>query len=200
MRWSARQIVSKVRWVYMLQWSLCSLTINISLKHHPLHCTMGNCIFRSSAEKVRVIVYGGEELEFKSSIKVRTIISGSYQGYSLVHKTLPYAALPPNTKLEPGEVYYLMPPLSQSSSPKVSSKLANEETCGKKKKLKIVLTRQQLELLLRNSSQLKSKGIAIRLSDGLGNGDCKWHPSLAAIPEVQAFWILHSRLRSACYK
>ncbi|CAI0460548.1 unnamed protein product [Linum tenue] len=55
-------------------------------------------------------------------------------------------------------------------------------------KVKIVLTRQQLELLLKNAKELKNKGIRIRVSQS--HKECnsrKWQPSLATIPEVKIF-------------
>ncbi|CAI0374322.1 unnamed protein product [Linum tenue] len=55
-------------------------------------------------------------------------------------------------------------------------------------KVKIVLTRQQLELLLKNAKELRNKGITIRVSRS--RKECnsrKWQPSLAAIPEVKKF-------------
>ncbi|KAF9679416.1 hypothetical protein SADUNF_Sadunf06G0012900 [Salix dunnii] len=147
---------------------------------------MGNCIDvmpYSSAERSRVLIHNGGEKEFRSSTPVKKITSGRYGGYILVKRELPYASLPPDTVLEPGEVYYLMPPLDQPYRLEVSSKLTGQETCAGRK-VKIVVTRQQLELLLRNSKQLKLRGIAVQFSESFKEGKRKWQPSLVTIPEV----------------
>ncbi|CAK7323310.1 unnamed protein product [Dovyalis caffra] len=147
---------------------------------------MGNCIdvlCYSSAEKSKVLIHNGGEKEFKASTRIRKITSGRYCGHMLVHSALPYAPLPPETRLEPGEVYYLVPPLDQPCRLEVSSKLAGQETCTGRK-VKIVVTRQQLELLLRSSKQLKSKGITVRISESFKEGDRKWQPTLVTIPEI----------------
>ncbi|KAJ6380642.1 hypothetical protein OIU77_029524 [Salix suchowensis] len=150
---------------------------------------MGNCIdFMpcSSAERSKVLIHNGGEKEFKSSTPVKKITSGRYGGYILVNRALPYAPLPPDTVLEPGEVYHLMPPLDQPCRLEVSSKLTGQEACAGRK-VKIVVTRQQLELLLRNSKQLKLRGIAVQFSESFKEGKRKWRPSLVTIPEVQKF-------------
>ncbi|KAF2288831.1 hypothetical protein GH714_016305 [Hevea brasiliensis] len=124
----------------------------------------------------------GEEKEFKASTLVKKITSGRYRGYKIVPHALPFSALPANTKLELGELYYLMPPLMKKPfSSKDCFKLANQTT-RTKQKAKIVLTRQQLELLLRNV-EFMSKGIAVRFSGSFREGYGKWQPSLAAIQE-----------------
>uniref|UniRef100_A0A6N2K0V4 Uncharacterized protein n=1 Tax=Salix viminalis TaxID=40686 RepID=A0A6N2K0V4_SALVM len=110
---------------------------------------MGNCIdFMpcSSGERSKVLIHNGGEKEFKSSTPVKKITSGRFGGYILVNRALPYAPLRADTVVEPGEVYHLMPPLDQP---------CRQEACAGRK-VKIVVTRQQLELLLRNSKQLKS--------------------------------------------
>lgn len=149
---------------------------------------MGNCIdvmCHQPAEKSRVIMFNGEEKEFKASTTVKNITSGRYRGLKIVHHALPLSPLPPNAKLEPGELYYLVPPLVKPKSLKVSSKLANQATCTKKK-VKIVLTRQQLDLLLRNA-EFKSKGVAVQFSGSFSEPSRKWQPSLATIQEFQKF-------------
>ncbi|KAL9361166.1 hypothetical protein Peur_043951 [Populus x canadensis] len=159
---------------------------------------MGNCIdvlSYSSAERSKVLIHNGGEKEFKSSTRVQKITSGRYGGYMLVHSALPYVPLPPDTRLEPGEVYHLMPSLGQPCRLEVSSKLAGQETCASRK-VKIVVTRQQLELLLRNSKQFRSKGIAVRFSESFKEGERKWRPSLVTIPEEDYYLYLLSGFSS----
>ncbi|KAK2652712.1 hypothetical protein Ddye_012568 [Dipteronia dyeriana] len=73
---------------------------------------MGNCIHVVSDEshqKVRVVTLDGKEKEFKASTPIKRITSGRYSGYKLVHQSEAQLLLPHDTKLEPGEAYYLVP-------------------------------------------------------------------------------------------
>ncbi|KAK9935859.1 hypothetical protein M0R45_012734 [Rubus argutus] len=148
---------------------------------------MGNCIcvpFHQHKEKVKVVVFNGGVEEFSASTTVEEITTGPYIGYKLVHQANPYTPLPPNTKLEPGEVYHLVPTLAWLNKHLVPSKIAHQEqeSC-KRQKVKIVVTREQLELLLNGAKKLRSKEIG---SFGLQE-PLKWRPSLAIIPEVRRF-------------
>ncbi|KDP32905.1 hypothetical protein JCGZ_13686 [Jatropha curcas] len=141
---------------------------------------MGNCIdvlSQEPAEKSTVLVYNGEEKEFKASTQVKKIVSGGYRRYKIVHHALPFSPLPSNTKLEAGELYYLVPPF-------VKPKSASQET-HRKQKVKIVLTRQQLQFLLRNAKEFKSKGFTVGFSTSFREENRKWQPSLATIQEVE---------------
>ncbi|KAK3218793.1 hypothetical protein Dsin_012763 [Dipteronia sinensis] len=114
-------------------------------------------------QKVRVVTLDGKEKQFKASTAIKRITSGRYSGYRLVHQSQPQLLLPPDTKLEPGEAYYLV------SDPSVFRKTSGQESC-KTQRVKIVISRQQLELLLRNSESFR-----------------RWEPSLASIPECTTF-------------
>lgn len=50
--------------------------------------------------------------------------------------------------------------------------------------MKIVITRQQLELLLTSANKFQSGKVSVRFSENLMKQYGKWHPSLASIPEV----------------
>lgn len=67
----------------------------------------------SQKKKIKVLIFNGGEKEFNASTPVEKITSGPYNGFELVHHAQPYSPLPPNTRLEPGEVYYLVPLLTQ---------------------------------------------------------------------------------------
>ncbi|XP_024932786.3 uncharacterized protein LOC112492764 [Ziziphus jujuba] len=153
----------------------------------PSTYTMGNCIkvsFRPPQEKIKAVVFNGEVEEFKASTSVEKITSGPYIGFKLVHRAQPHSSLPPNSKVEPG---HLVPYLTQPSKPLVSPKRANKESC-KRQKVKIVLTRDQLELLLRGAKKLHPPGdIAVQMLKSFGFEEASpiWRPSLATIPEPQ---------------
>lgn len=150
---------------------------------------MGNCIKVSSQppqEKIKVVVFNGGVEEFKASASVEKITSGPYIGFKLVPRAQSYSSLPPNSKLEPS---HLVPCLTQPTKPFVSPKRANKESF-KRQKVKIVMTRDQLELLLRRAKKLQPpRYIAVRMSKSFGfvQASPKWQPSLAIIPEVHGF-------------
>ncbi|KAF5728836.1 hypothetical protein HS088_TW21G00990 [Tripterygium wilfordii] len=138
---------------------------------------MGNCIevpFNPKKEKAKVFVFNGEEKEFEASTPVKKVTSDPYHGYKLAK---PYTPLLPTAKLKPGQV--VPPQLVHLCRPLVSSKLANKRQC-----VKIVLTMQQLELLLRNAKELKGKRVYLQFAGSSREGNQKWKPSLAFITEL----------------
>ena len=149
--------------------------------------TMGNCmnlVSYSQKKKIKVLIFNGGDKEFNASTPVEKITSGPYNGFELVHHAQPYSPLPPNTRLEPGEVYYLVPLLTQPNCPWMSLKTANHKT-GKRRTIKIVVTKEQFQLLLRSTEKFLSEEISVRSLGGFRVEGCqKWQPSLATIPEV----------------
>ncbi|KAJ0017372.1 hypothetical protein Pint_09454 [Pistacia integerrima] len=151
---------------------------------------MGNCIRGMSDEcheKVRVVSLNGAEKEFKASTPIKRIISGRYQGYKLVQHTKPFSPLPQDSKLEPGGIYYLVPDVPKvPCKPLISIEKAKQEI-RKTGKLKIVITKQQLEFLLRNAKKFQSGKLAVRFSESFEQDYRKWYPSLPPIEEVPDF-------------
>nr|CAN63130.1 hypothetical protein VITISV_001457 [Vitis vinifera] len=145
---------------------------------------MGNCIgqqlFSAPQENARVLVFnGGGEEEFKASTPVKEIISGIYHGYNLVHYAQPFLPLPPKAKLESGEVYYLVPDMLQPCRP---LKMGGNDSC-RSRSIKIVVTKQQLEFLLRSRKKFQPKVVRHVGKCWGKDGAQKWQPSLATIPE-----------------
>ncbi|KAG6695583.1 hypothetical protein I3842_09G105200 [Carya illinoinensis] len=105
---------------------------------------MGNCIdvlMHRPKEKIRVLMSDGGE-EFNAWAAAEKITRGPYNGLKLVDHGEPHSSLPPNTRLEPGEVYYLLPLQAQPPCPPIPSRTANPKT-GKRRKVKIVVTKEQ---------------------------------------------------------
>ncbi|CAN6552600.1 hypothetical protein C1H46_011897 [Malus baccata] len=148
---------------------------------------MGNCInFMSHPphEKIKVVIREGGQHKFKSSTPVQAIASSPHTGYKLAQPHMPLA---PDTKLDPVEVYHLVPDLAiLLGKALVPSKLVRQEGC-KGKKIKIVVTREELKLLLKSANKLRSKENGVRLSGRFGLEPPKWQPCLAIIPEVHHF-------------
>lgn len=176
-----------------LLFQICQRPPSINLMRvwiHFIHGIMGNCInvlSHSHHEKIKVHVFNGELIEFKASTTVEKITSGPYIGYNLVHHARPFSPLPPNGKLEPGEVYHLVP---LSFKPLVFPPGSDQENCGTQR-VKIVLTKAQLEMLLSSLGKFKHENIRIWFSgsyrSGSEEGSHKWRPSLGTIKEVQGF-------------
>ncbi|KAB2623720.1 hypothetical protein D8674_039923 [Pyrus ussuriensis x Pyrus communis] len=122
---------------------------------------MGNCInFMSHPPhgKIKVVIRKGGQRKFKAS-----------------------------TPLDPVKVYHVVPDLAiLLGKPLVPSKLVRQEGY-KRKKIKIVVTREELELLLKSANKPRSKENGVRLSGRFGLEPPKWQPCLAIIPEVHHF-------------
>lgn len=149
---------------------------------------MGNCIhipFSPSQGEVRVLIFNGGEKKFRASTPIKKIASGPYSGYKLVHPAQPNSPLPHSAKLIPGEVYYLLPHQKQFDSGFIVPKMSGKKT-SRRQFVKIVLTREQLELLLGNVKEFQSKNVYFRFSENFSENQ-KLKPSLAVIPEVENF-------------
>ncbi|KAI3765356.1 hypothetical protein L2E82_15388 [Cichorium intybus] len=127
---------------------------------------MGNCInSMQSQKKISVLVSDGREEKFKALTKVKKITNGPYHGYNLVHYAHPNSPMPPNAKLLPDEVYFLIPQKKR-----------------KPQKVKVVVTKKQLELLVRDAKDFHISKINPIFS-WHGDGSRKWQPTLATIQE-----------------
>ena len=145
---------------------------------------MGNCInlFLSPEEKAKVLIFNGEK-EFRASTLIKEASCGPYHGYESVHYSLPHSLLPPSTDPGPGEAGCLLPHLMQPHHHSISLKIIKKESC-QRRSIKILVSRQQFEFLLRDAKMFQSMKIAIRSSGTSKRGNRKWRPSLSTIPEV----------------
>ncbi|GJV24549.1 hypothetical protein Tco_1377244 [Tanacetum coccineum] len=143
---------------------------------------MGNCInlMQSPQRKIRVLDSDRGHENFKASTKVKKIISGAYQGYDAVHFANHNLRLLPSAKLLPADVYVLIPRKDQLFSEVVKHDSARE---SEPHKVKIVVTRRQLEFLVRNGKDFQISKINNPKSSRHRDGYRKWHPSLATIQE-----------------
>ncbi|KAL7605771.1 hypothetical protein Lser_V15G16779 [Lactuca serriola] len=128
---------------------------------------MGNCInCMQSQKKISVLVSNGGEEKVKALTKVKKLTHGPYPGYNLVHYAHPNSPMPPNAKLLPTEVYILIPQKEKESQ-----------------KVKIVVTRKQLELLVRDANKDFKISKINPVFSWNGVRSQKWQPSLATIQE-----------------
>ncbi|KAK8551719.1 hypothetical protein V6N13_120161 [Hibiscus sabdariffa] len=124
---------------------------------------MGNCISPSRVNKVKPVNGGEGETEYTVPTPVKQ-----------VHY------VPPPTRGEPG----CIPPTHHP----ISLKSIKNGGCQGRSSVKIVVSRRQLEFLLRNVEMFRSVKISIPSSGTFKPGnDRRWRPSLSAIPEVAGF-------------
>jgi len=118
----------------------------------------------------------GKEVEVDAPVAVQRTKSASEKRYILVRR-----------KLQHGEVYQLAPFMLQSDKPLVPCRTTNNRKL-KTRSVKIVVTAEQLELLLRGSKkfQIQRRVAGVRRTSGL-RGCQKWFPSLPTIQEVHNY-------------
>ncbi|CAJ1962684.1 unnamed protein product [Sphenostylis stenocarpa] len=137
---------------------------------------MGNCMACHSQPKThsRYPLIEGKESEVDTPVAVEQ--SASNKRYIVVR-----------TKLQHGEVYQLAPIMLQSDKPLVPCRTTNNRKL-KTRSVKIVVTAEELELLLRGSNkfQIQHRVARVRRSYGL-RGCQKWFPSLPTIQEVHNY-------------
>ncbi|KAK9023028.1 hypothetical protein V6N11_003261 [Hibiscus sabdariffa] len=123
---------------------------------------MGNCISPSRANKVKPVNGGEGEMEYTVPTPVKQ-----------VHHVLP---------LTHGE-----PVCTPPNHHPISLKIIKNGGCQGRSSVKIVVSRQQLEFLLRNVEMFRSVKISIPSSGTFKPGnDRRWRPSLSAITEIVA--------------
>ncbi|KAA0025575.1 hypothetical protein E5676_scaffold255G00250 [Cucumis melo var. makuwa] len=83
------------------------------------------------------------------------------------------------------EVQHSPPPLPV----RIDHSIVKPADKSKLPKATIVVSKQQLELILRKSKNFGSKGIAVQFSDRfkVDDGCPRWHPALPTIPEVRNY-------------
>ncbi|KAL4279244.1 hypothetical protein GQ457_03G037420 [Hibiscus cannabinus] len=123
---------------------------------------MGNCISPSRANKVKPVNGEEAEAEFRASTPVKK-----------VHY------FPPPAHVEAGCV----PPNHHP----ISLKIVRKEGCQGRSSVNIVVSRQQLDFLLRNVKMFRHVKTSSPSSGTFETGNRRWLPSLSAIPEVPGF-------------
>jgi len=136
---------------------------------------MGNCVACHSQpkNKTRFAPTEGREIEVNNaSVPVEKMNTASSKHYIAVCR-----------KVQHGEAYHLAPFIRQSGK-----RMTTDDGKMKKRIVKIVVTTEQLELLLSGSMkfQIKSRVFPVRKSSVMRRCP-KWLPSLPTIQELQNF-------------
>ncbi|KAK1307494.1 hypothetical protein QJS10_CPA10g00673 [Acorus calamus] len=147
---------------------------------------MGNCVvlLRSPPERLlRIVKSDGKILEYKTSTLVREILV-NFKGYAIGSSRKAMKYLPPEHQLRVGRVYYLLPlviPSSASADRSVQAKAENQGGCTR---IKVIITKQQLQELLLKKSSVEEVFIGMEkgVVDSL-QSIASWRPMLETIPE-----------------
>uniref|UniRef100_A0A7N2KVE3 Uncharacterized protein n=1 Tax=Quercus lobata TaxID=97700 RepID=A0A7N2KVE3_QUELO len=125
-------------------------------------------------EVLRVMKTDGKILEYTRPMLVKNVLM-NFPGYGIGLSKRPLRQLPLNYELKVGHVYYLLP-LSRSDYS--SSSLGMEGTNSGTKRIKVIITKQQLEELLSKKISVEEKLLEIQKESM-----SRWRPVLETIPE-----------------
>ncbi|KAJ1381010.1 hypothetical protein SESBI_45546 [Sesbania bispinosa] len=127
---------------------------------------------------VRIAKPDGKILEFSSPIHVKDILTANFPAYGIGVSKKAIEPLPPDHELKAGRLYHLIPSLC--SHPNLPS-LGNKEPGDGIKRIKVVITKQQLEQLV--TKQISLEDILSEVQTVGANLSINQKPKLDSIPE-----------------
>ncbi|KAK0593336.1 hypothetical protein LWI29_034908 [Acer saccharum] len=151
---------------------------------------VSNCFGKATKNKkvLRIVKMDGKLLEMKSPVKVEEILrSFSCSGIGVSEKASEF--LPLNYQLKLGKVYYVIPSINSDKEKAVEAEA--EAKAGGVKRIKVVITKKQLQQLLEKQLSMEEVLLAVgrrSSSSSSASWDVKsptsnWKPKLQAIPE-----------------
>ncbi|XP_054789239.1 uncharacterized protein LOC129294778 [Prosopis cineraria] len=142
---------------------------------------MGNCLalcdpcsgsaLAQQGTIVRVTKPDGKILEFRTPVVVRQILE-DFPALILCVSKEASDPLSPDHELKAGRLYYLLPNLSSPGNTNAGSGM---------KRVKIVITKQQLEQLV--AKQISLEDVLSDVQSRTLDLPCSWRPQLDSIPE-----------------
>ncbi|KAI3410531.1 uncharacterized protein J3R85_018730 [Psidium guajava] len=147
---------------------------------------------RQQGKALQIVKLDGKIAKLAAPVLVKDLSTnlGGSSGISLSKGDA--KQLPLNYELKPGKVYYVLPAAAAAAAATISPERVpspagqSEQSGGVKKRIKIVITKQQLQQLLSKSVSVEEVLI------GIDKGDCQdrglgsprnWKPRLDSIPE-----------------
>jgi len=134
---------------------------------------MGNCIYVILGQNGRIGTYKKQE-------------SGEQKYYAKVHPMPALWPLPPEGKTLSGDPLNQAVNHVQQSTPTSSPQMSIDDL-PKRRTVKVVVTKKQLEELLKNMKELAATGTTVHFAESFWEKErglrCGWQPSLATIPE-----------------
>lgn len=124
---------------------------------------------------LKVVKMDGKVMEFKAPVMVRELLV-NYEGFGVKSSRKSSEELPPSYELQLGRIYYLLPREFRAPA------AADGGATAAVKRIKVVITKKQLEELLSKKTSMEKIifGIDKACSNDLATN---WKPNLAPIPE-----------------
>ena len=157
---------------------------------------MGNCyalckpstdVTTKHGKVLQIVKMDGKILQFSSPILVKDmLVNFSSSGIGLSKEASEH--LPPNYELKLGKVYYLLPSLSSvgTTSPADNmSSSADKEKDNGVRRIKIVITKKQLQELLAKQASVEDvvSGLERKTCNNAFDSRTSWKPKLESISE-----------------
>lgn len=156
---------------------------------------MGNCLalltpntsswvdFSDNKKVLRVVKTDGKILEYRVPILVKDLLL-NFDGFGVRVSQRSTQGLPPNYELRVGHVYYLLPTAVSVASAEDSSPKNREGFADGAKRIKVIITKQQLEELLSKKMSIEDVLASVRI-EAVDGAACatSWRPKLETIPE-----------------
>ncbi|ERM98527.1 hypothetical protein AMTRI_Chr09g38560 [Amborella trichopoda] len=155
---------------------------------------MGNCVLVPQATRplmleaeeeniVRIAKTDGKILEYRAPLVVEQVLT-TFEGQALYTSGISSDSLSKDYRLKPGQPYYLMPNKTVEE-PASTEEQGLERESGGVVRLKVVITKQQLQELLAKSISVADVISSLRnMEDGSNRGHSRgWRPCLETIHE-----------------
>ncbi|XP_030549099.1 uncharacterized protein LOC115754269 [Rhodamnia argentea] len=152
----------------------------------------GNCASclsistRQQGKVLQIVKLDGKIAELTTPVLVKDL-STNLGGSGISLSKGDGKRLPPNHKLKLGKVYYVLPAAATIGPERVPSPVGqSEQSDGVKKRIKMVITKQQLQQLLSKSVSVEEVLAGIEKGDRHDRGldsPRNWRPQLDSIPE-----------------
>ncbi|GFP88759.1 hypothetical protein PHJA_001019600 [Phtheirospermum japonicum] len=122
----------------------------------------------------------GKIIEFKAPILVKELLMG-FEGFEVKSSRKSSNHHPPNFELQLGETYYLIPSSKspdEAINPTATKGESDDHSKAVVKRIKVVITKKQLQEMLSNKTSLENIIIGIDKACLVN-----WRPNLTSIPE-----------------
>ncbi|XVF12754.1 hypothetical protein REPUB_Repub08aG0146700 [Reevesia pubescens] len=150
----------------------------------------GSCLLRvvnpqPDQKVLQVVKLDGKMLEFQAPLLVEDVLV-KFSGLGIGLSKTVTQHLPLNYELKMGKVYYILPSLNPvgAATPESNSSIADTQKTGGVKRIKVVITKQELQQLL--TKQISVEEVLAGLEKRNGNfvvSPRNWKPKLESILE-----------------
>ncbi|KAH6766881.1 hypothetical protein C2S52_017864 [Perilla frutescens var. hirtella] len=137
-------------------------------------------LLRRNRKFLQVVKVDGKVMEFTTPLLVKELLI-NFEGFGVKSSRKYCKVLPPCFELQLGKTYYLFPKNQAAADGAVSTAAV--------KRIKVVITKKQLEELLSKKTSVENIifGIDKAFTTDLATMSSSWKPNLVAIPEENEF-------------